>query len=229
MDYPIPITSRLFKGMTREEASQLLSGLGAEVKHYPRGAYVVHEGDPKVHFGVVLDGELTMYETDADGRRSLVGCLRPPNCVALTFAFAGLDRHPATVKAKVDSTLLRIPVARVQAMLGSSCDAIQRRFLGNLTAEICELAWDHRFRTYLLSRRSTRERVLTYLRRKMRDAGSHSFTIPVDRNGMADYLCVDRSALSVVLSRLKDEGIITYVKNRFTVTKPSEGDVYSAK
>lgn len=223
MNFPIPIGSRLFKGMTREEASQLLTDLGADVKNVPRGGFVFHEGDPKVHFAVLLDGELMMYETDPDGRRSLVGCLRPPNCVALIFAFADVDRHPATVKAKEDSTILRIPVARVRALCSSMMDSVQRRFMENLSVEICELAWHHRFHTYLLTRRTTRERVLAYLRRKSRDAGSLSFTIPLDRNGMADYLCVDRSALSVVLSRLADEGVIEYSKNRFCFKMNPDG------
>ena len=71
----------------------------------------------------------------------------------------------------------------------------------------------------ILSRRTTREKVLSYLSTEAARHGSSSFRIPLDRQALADYLAVDRSALSLVLSKLKSEGIIDYDRNAFCLLK----------
>ena len=45
--------------------------------------------------------------------------------------------------------------------------------------------------------------------------GSREFTIPFNRQELADYLCVERSAMSATLGKLREEGILTFRKNFF--------------
>src|SRR5574344_1891332 len=89
MNAPIPIMSKLFRGITRED-----------------GALLFRAGIPKRNFGVLLDGRLEMFEIDSDGRRSIVGYVVPPETFALVFAFAQVERHPASVMATEDSVIL---------------------------------------------------------------------------------------------------------------------------
>ena len=179
---------------------------------------MLREGQPKRNIGVLLDGLLEMYETDADGCRSIVGTVRPQESFALVFAFANVERHPATVVARTDSTILVIPLARVMPQGGMTLDDTHRRFLDNLLREVSETAWTLRSRAFILSRRSTEDRLMTYLRERMHAEGASAFDIPFDRQALADFLCVDRSALSTVIGKLARRGVLKYRKNHFELT-----------
>lgn len=223
MTMTIPILSKLFRGISPEDGARLMNELGASLRRIPKGRYVLREGDLKRNIGILLDGRLEMFETDPDGRRSMVGVVHPPESFALVFAFAAVERHPASVLASDDSTILVIPVDRILPQPGTEIDPVRRRFIRNILAETSEQAWELRSRAFILSRRSTSERLLTYLRQQMRSQGSASFSIPFDRQGLADFLCVDRSALSSVLGRLAKRGLLAYHKNSFVLKGAAGG------
>lgn len=224
MTETIPLLSRLFQGISREDGIALMNRLGADTRRIPAGDIVFRAGTPKRNIGILLDGCLEMYETDADGRRSMVGFVRPPMSFAQVFAFAEVERHPATVAAVEDSRILVIPIANIVPQQATTIDPVHRRFVRNMLADICETAWRLRSRAFILSRRSTTDRLMTYLRQQMRAEGSASFAIPYDRQGLADFLCVDRSALSSVIGRLARRGVLSYHKNHF-VLKGKAGEL----
>lgn len=213
----IPIFSKLFKGISFDDGVALMNRLGATTRKIEAGQPVFRTGCLKRNIGVLIDGELEMFEIDADGRRSMIGVVKPPEGFAQVFAFADVERHPASVFAREDSKILVIPIDRILPAPGSEVDGIYRKFLRNILAEICNTAWGLRSRAFILSRRSTEDRLMTYLRQQMRASGSPSFTIPYNRQGLADFLCVDRSALSALMSRLAKRGIISYHKNAFVL------------
>lgn len=217
----VPVFSKLFRGIDRRDGIALMNEMGASIRKIPAGGVVLRAGTPKRNIGVLLDGCLEMYETDVDGQRSMVGLVHPPESFAQVFAFAAVERHPATVAAVKESTILVIPVDRVLPQPGAPVSQVHSRFLRNMLSDICETAWRLRFRAFMLSRRSTTDRLLAYLRAKMRAEGSNDFRIPFDRQGLADYLCVDRSALSSVLGRLAKRGVLSYCKNHFVLHGPA--------
>lgn len=184
---------------------------------FPKGSVLLREGQPKRNIGVLLDGELEMFETDADGCRSMVGTVHPPNSFALVFSFASVERHPATVVARADSKVLVIPLAHILPRVGESVDRVHLHFIENLLGEISETAWALRARSFILSRRTTADRLMSYLRQRMHAVGSHAFDIPYDRQALADFLCVDRSALSTVIGRLAKKGLLSYRKSHFVL------------
>ena len=213
----IPVLSKLFRGIEREEGIALMNEIGASTRNVPAGSIVLHEGTPKRNLGILLDGCLSMRETDSEGRRSMIGFVHPQASFALVFSFASVERHPATVVAEKDSKILVIPVGKILPTPGSPITDVRRRFVENVMSEICETAWRLRARAFILSQRSTPSRLTTYLRMKMRAEGSRDFTIPFDRQGLADFLCVDRSALSAVFGRLAKKGILSYRKNHIVL------------
>lgn len=213
----IPMFSRLFKGISRDEGVELMNRLGATMRKIPAGSYVFREGTLKRNIGVLLDGELEMFETDADGRRTMVGVVKPQQSFAQVFAFAEVEQHPASVMASEDSLILVIPIANILPKAGEGIDVVWRKFLHNMLTDIGNTAWTLRSRAFILSRHSTEERLMTYLREQMRAAGSPSFKIPLDRQGLADFLSVDRSALSSVISKLAKRGVLKYHKNCFVI------------
>ena len=213
----IPVLSKLFRGIEREEGIALMNEIGASTRNVPAGSIVLHEGTPKRNLGILLDGCLSMRETDSEGRRSMIGFVHPQASFALVFSFASVERHPATVVAEKDSKILVIPVGKILPTPGSPITDVRRRFVENVMSEICETAWRLRARAFILSQRSTPSRLTTYLRMKMRAEGSRDFTIPFDRQGLADFLCVDRSALSAVFGRLAKKGVLSYRKNHIVL------------
>lgn len=213
----VPIFSKLFKGIDFDDGVALMNRLGATTRKIPEGMPVFRTGCLKRNIGVLIDGCLEMFEIDADGRRSMIGVVHPPEGFAQVFAFADVERHPATVVAREDSKILVIPINRILPAPGCEIDAVHRKFVENLMAEICNTAWGLRSRAFILSRRSTEDRLMTYLRQQMRSVGSQSFTIPYNRQALADFLCVDRSALSALMSRLAKRGLISYHKNAFVL------------
>ena len=217
MDTTIPIMSKLFRGISPDEGRVLMDSLGAYTRSYRKGETLIREGQVKRNIGVLLDGCLEMFETDEEGRRSMVGVVRPPESFALVFAFANVQCHPAAVTAREDSRVLVIPLERILPRPGAELGLVHRRFIKNLMGEICETSWGLRSRAFILSRRSTAERLMTYLRECMHAAGKPEFDISYDRQGLADFLCVDRSALSSVISRLAKRGLLSYRKNHFVL------------
>lgn len=213
--------SKLFHGITPAEGRALMERLGGYTRFFRKGETLIQEGQVKRNIGVLLDGLLEMFETDADGRRSMVGFVRPPDSFALVFAFAEVQRHPATVVARADSSVLLIPLDRILPPSGVDIMPAHRRFIKNLLAVTCETSWKLRSRAFILTRRSTADRLMTYLRERMHAEGSPEFDIPYDRQGLADFLCVDRSALSSVIGRLAKKGLLSYHKNHFVLKGPS--------
>lgn len=211
----IPILSKLFRGIDREDGIALMNEMGATMRKIPAGGIVLREGTLKRNIGVLQDGLLEMYETDAEGHRSVVGLVEPQDSFAQVFAFAAVERHPATVAALEDSRILVIPVENILPPPGAPISSVRRRFIRNMLSDICNNAWRLRARAFILSRRSTTARLMTYLREKMRAEGTNDFKIPFDRQELADFLCVDRSALSSVIGRLAKKGVLSYKKNHF--------------
>lgn len=213
----IPMFSRLFKGISRDDGVALMNRLGASTRKIPAGSFVLREGTLKRNIGVLLDGELEMFETDPDGRRTMVGVVKPQQSFAQVFAFAEVEQHPASVMASEDSLILVIPIAKILPQPGESIDAVWRAFIRNMMTDMANTAWTLRSRAFILSRHSTEERLMTFLREQMRAAGSASFKIPYDRQALADFLSVDRSALSSVISKLARRGVLKYHKNHFVI------------
>lgn len=214
----IPIMSKLFRNIAPSDGSMLMARFGATIRNIPKGTPVLREGQLKRNIGILLSGQLEMFETDIDGHRAMVGFVNPPESFALVFAFADVKNHPCSVFATEDSKILVIPIEKIMPRPGEPLDSIHCRFLDNLMREIGNTAWTLRSRTFILSRRSTEEKLMTYLREQSHSAGSKDFRIPFNRQELADFLCVDRSALSALMSRLKDRGLFTYRKNRFQLS-----------
>jgi CRP-like cAMP-binding protein len=73
-----------------------------------------------------------------------------------------------------------------------------------------------------ITKRSTREKLLSYLSAEAKKQGSKSFLIPFDRQQLADYLCVERSAMSSELSKMRSEGLLEYQKSFFTLIQEED-------
>lgn len=214
--YPVLAGSPLFDGISEEELGTVLDCLGAEAAHYQKGEAILSEGDPAERLGVVLGGAVQVFRMDYYGNRSLMGRLSAGDLFAEAFACAGVGAMPVSVVALEETDALLIRADRMLHSCSSAC-AFHQRMIYNLMRILAlkNLACNQKIE--VTSKRSTREKLMTYLMLQAGQAGSSTFNIPFDRQELADYLEVDRSGLSSEIGKLRREGVIASEKNRFTL------------
>lgn len=204
--FPVLAACPLFAGISEEELPVMLSCMGAQVRRVRKRQTVFSEGEPVRALGVVLSGGVHIARDDIFGNRSVIAALAPGQLFAETFACAGISTFPVSVIADSDGALLLLDCARVLT---------HTRLTGNLMRILAGKNLMLRQKLDLLAQRTTRGKLMAYLLGEAKAAGSRRFIIPFDRQGLADYLGVDRSAMSAELSRLRRDGVIDFHKNAF--------------
>jgi CRP-like cAMP-binding protein len=204
---------QLFSGIDHSEREQLLNCLQASTKRYTKGELILAADDlPAV--GVVLHGSVQVIEEDLIGNRTIIGRMEKDDLFGEALACAGISKMPYSVEATSDCIILLIDVRRILASCPTACP-YHARLIENLLTILAQKNITLGAKIRYLSQRSTRRKLLAYLTDQAREAGSRRFEVPFNRQELADYLCVDRSAMSAELSRLKAEGILDYDKNQF--------------
>ncbi|MDR2186352.1 MAG: Crp/Fnr family transcriptional regulator [Treponema sp.] len=214
----LPGDCSLFDGIDPGELCRLLDCLGARKKKYGRDSFVFMQGEEPRYFGVLLSGSLLVIQEDFWGNRNILERINPFGLFGAAFALGGCGRFPVSVTAAEDSGALLIDGGRIAASCSPSCSfhaRLIRNMLGNLAKRNTALVQKLEY----LSRRSTRKKLLAYLSAEALKAKSSTFTIPFKRQDLADYLAVDRSAMSSELGRMQKDGILMFAGNRFTLKR----------
>ncbi len=205
---------QLFLGIEGSERESLLGCLQAVRRRFKKGEMIFSAGDaPSV--GLLQSGAVQVTAEDPMGNRAIIGRMEAGDLFGEAFACAGAARMPFSVEAALDSEVLLIDVKKILITCPTACP-FHSRLIENLMAILARKNIMLGAKIRHLSRRSTREKLLSYLSEQAREAGARSFSIPYNRQELADYLCVDRSAMSAELSKLKAEGFLDYDKNQFT-------------
>lgn len=208
----------LFRNIPAAELGELLTCMGAVRRRYRRGEIVLRRGDRAERLGLVLSGAVHVVKEDFWGNRTIVGLAEPGDVFAESYACLGSEPLEVTVLAVSDTEVLFLEAARAVAGCGRGCDAhsqLSRNLLALLAGR--NLALTRKMGH--MARRTTREKVLSFLSAQAMRSGGSEFDIPLDRQQLADYLAVDRSALSAVLGKLRDEGILSFQKNHFRLLR----------
>ena len=206
----------LFHGLGDRELLSMLDCLGARLRQYSKGDVIFHAGDPATHLGAVLTGQVQVSRTKADGQRVVMGEIRPGGLFAESFACARAESLPVTVTAAADAAVLLIDCGRISAPCSAAC-TFHTRLISNLLQVLAEKNLSLAVKLGHLSGRTIRERLLSYLEEQAARTGRATVTVPFDRQALADYLCVDRSALSRTIGALQREGVLTVRRDRFTL------------
>jgi len=192
----------------------MLQCLGSQEKCFSKGEIVLMAGDPVNYVGILLSGELQIIQEDYLGNRSILTEVHPGHIFGEALACAGVDESPVTVIAKANSHIMCLGVSRIVTTCSSSCQ-FHNQLIENLLKILARKNLLLSNKNQLLSRRTIQDKVLSYLSLQAEKKGSSQFEIPFTRNELADFLCVDRSALSRVLSKLQNDGIIEYQNKNF--------------
>ena len=194
----------LFRGVPAEELPALLARASARTCAFQKGELLLRRGDVTRRLGLVLDGSVHIIREDFWGRRSIVGLAGEGEVFAESYALAGEPLEVSVLAAAPGAALFLEADGLTDARLTANLLHLLARKNLMLTRKMRHMA-----------RRTTRDKLLSYLSAQALAAGSSEFDIPMDRQQLADYLAVDRSAMSAALGKLRDEGVLTFRKNHF--------------
>lgn len=206
----------LFKGVQRDDISGVLKCLEVKIKEYRKGETVFLQGDAVNFFGVVLEGSIQIIRNDYYGNRSIVTTAMPSQLFAETFAFAKASTVPLSAWASGDSTVMFINPEKIIGQCSMAC-TFHSRIISNLIKVMAGKNLAINKKLEIVSKRTTRDKLMTYLFLTSQELGTKSFTVPLNRQELADYLEVDRSGLSAEIGKLKKEGKLFCRRSEFTI------------
>ncbi len=211
---PVLKTSPLFAGLDDADIRAALACLGAKRIARKKKQHLFRSGDRLTSLGVVLSGAVQIYQEDYYGNRNVFGNIGPGGLFGESFACAAIDSVPVSAVASEAGEMLFLDCRRLATPCENAC-GFHARLIRNLMDVLARKNVALTQRLEFTGRRTTREKALAYLFEQARLAGSSRFSIPFDRQELADYLCVERSGLSSELAKLRDEGVIQFHKNEF--------------
>lgn len=206
----------MFDGIAESDLAGMLACLGARIIMVKKGETIFREGEKATSVGIVLSGAVRMEKEDYYGNRSILALMGPAELFGESYACAGISSLPVTIVATEDSECMLIDCRRITVTCANVCE-FHTRVVFNLLKLVASknLAYDQKIE--VTSKRTTRDKLMTYLLGQAKQNGSDSFVIPYDRQELADYLEVDRSGLSAEISKLRKEGIIACEKSSFRI------------
>lgn len=214
LKYELLKTAALFEGIAEKELEALLTCLSAKVTHYDKSETVLMYGADTSQFGIVLAGHVQVINEDYYGNRSIVAIIEQGMLFGEAFAFADVKTLPVSVLATAESDILFINFRKLITTCSEAC-TFHSKIIYNMLHIVAAKNLLLSQKIEFISKRTTREKLLAYLSAEAQKAGSNHFIIPFNRQELADFLSVDRSAMSAELSKLREEGFIQFHKNQF--------------
>lgn len=212
------LATPLFAGIKENELSAMLSCMDANVLVIPKNTPVFLEGDDAGFFGIVLEGSVQIVKDDFYGNRSILTYAEPGELFGEAFACGEVEKMPVSGYAAKDSKILMLSCKKMLTVCSSAC-SFHNRLIKNLLTVVANRNLNLSQKISVMSHKTTKEKLMAYLLEQAKKSGSTEFTIPLDRQALADYLGVERSAMSAELGKLRKAGILDTTGSRFHLLK----------
>jgi len=197
----------LFAGIDRQELESLMHCLGARTVCVRKGEPVFLEGDPAGFVGLVLSGGIQIVRDDFYGSRTVLSVAEQGDYFDEAFACAGVEAMPVSGYALADSEVLWMECRKLLTVCTNAC-----RFHNQLVKNLLQIVAGKNLalnrKIQFMSQKTTQEKLMAYLLDQAKQKGSPEFTIPLERQALADFLGVERSAMSAELSKLRKAGVL---------------------
>ena len=208
--------SPLFAGIRPEDMEGMLGCIGYHIREYQKGEIISFEEENFNHVGVVLSGAVDMLKEDVWGNRTMLVRSYPEDIFGETFACGEDSLSVVTFAAAEDSRVMFLSFCRVMHTCTHAC-VFHQPLIENMVRLIARKNRELMRKVEVVSKKTLREKILSYLSIQAQAQKSTSFEIPLGRVEWAEYLCADRSALTRELAKMKDEGLIDYHRNSFKI------------
>jgi CRP-like cAMP-binding protein len=206
--------TKLFAGVGEEDITAMLSCLGARLCTYKKGEYVLRQGERLDDILLLAEGSLHIQRDDYWGNRSILGHIEVGEIFGEAYVAPESGTLLNDVVALTDCSVFFFDVKRIITTCSSAC-RFHTMVVQNLFFAISERNRGLVQKLGYMSRRTTREKLIAYLSEEAKRQNSAYITIPFNRQQLADYLSVDRSAMSNELSKMRDDGLLEFEKNCF--------------
>lgn len=213
---PVLKRTKMFAGVSEDEIVPMLSCLGARLSEYKKGEYVLRQGEHLSDITVLVEGALHIQKDDYWGNRSILGHVGVGEMFGEAYIAPESGAILNDVVAVEDSVVIFFNVNRIITTCSSAC-RFHAMVVQNMFFAISEKNRKLVQKLGHMSKRTTREKLISYLSEESKRQNASSFSIPFNRQQLADFLSVDRSAMSNELSKMRDEGLIDFNKNSFTL------------
>lgn len=208
--------TQLFARVEQDELTAMLGCLQTKSHTYKKGEYVYRQGDAIDHITVLVDGKLHIQRDDYWGNRSIINIIDIGEMFGEAYVSPQSGPILNDVVAVEDSVIIFFDVRKILTVCSSSC-RFHSMVIQNLFFAISDKNRKLVQKLGHMSKRSTREKLISYLSEEAKKQNNNSITIPFNRQQLADFLSVDRSAMSNELCKMRDDGLLTFDRNRFTL------------
>lgn len=210
------ISSPLFAGIDTADMEGMLGCIGHHVRTYRKGEIIALEEETINYVGVVLEGAVDMVKEDVWGNRTMLLRSYPRDIFGETFACGEDSLSVVSFVAAEDAKVLFLAFCRVMHTCTHACQ-FHQTLIENMVRLIARKNRELMRKIEVVSKKSLREKILSYLSIQAQSQGRRHFEIPLGRGEWAEYLCADRSALTRELAKMKEEGLIDYHRNSFEI------------
>lgn len=214
--FDLLLSTPLFHGIAQQELTSLLGCLQAKVVTAEKGAPVFLEGDEAGFIGLVLEGAVQIVRDDYYGTRSVISYAEPGDLFAEAYACGSTPVMPVSGYAVVQSKIMLFSCRKMLTVCTNAC-GFHNQLVKNLLQVVAERNVILSRKIQFMSQKTTRKKLMAYLSDQAKRSGSPEFTIPFDRQALADYLGVERSAMSAELGKLQKDGILATRGSHFTL------------
>lgn len=202
----------LFENVENNEILELLKCIGIKTKTYKKGSYIIKNGNRTDNLGVILEGSAQITKIDSLNKEIVVENLKTNDIFGHNIVCLGIKKSPVNIIAKTNCEILFLPFEKVITPCNKLCK-YHLQLIKNIMKMISKRNSLLNDKLDIIGQKTTREKILALLENYKTDTGV--FSIPYSREEMAKFLCVDRSAMSRELCKMRDEGILKFNKNNF--------------
>lgn len=213
---PLLKKSKLFYGIKEKEIESMLQCLSARKCSFQKGEIVFQRGEQISNVALLLEGCIHIRKEDYWGNLSILNEISEGEVFGEVYACLENTKMLHNAAAVKNSEILFLDIKRILKTCSSAC-AFHGRLIQNLLAVMASKNKTLAQKLEYMSQRTTREKLLSYLSEQSLKAGNASFDIPFNRQQLADFLSVDRSAMSNELCKMRDEGILEFDRNHFVL------------
>ncbi len=209
----------LFQNISPDEIPVMLKRLHAYTKAYQKEEYIKYAGDPVDFIGIVQSGSIHVLQDDYYGNRNITASISEGSLFGEAFACAGIPILPVDIVAAEDCSITFLNAKAILNTCDNGCK-FHHTLVQNLLGIVAQKNIYLNQKIKYTSRKTTREKLMAYLTDQATKKGSNDFTIPFNRQELADYLGVERSAMSTELGQLVKLGVLQTQRSHFTLLKP---------
>lgn len=206
--------NKIFRNIAFSDFQKMLACLSAREVSYKKQEIILLSGDAINFVGLILSGSVQVIKEDMNGNITIIAELNISELFGEVFACAGIDHSPVTVRAAEDCSILLFNYRKIITTCSKNCH-FHSKLIENMLSIIANKTLMLNKKIELLSKRTTRDKLLCYF--DLQRGVAKKFTLPFNREKLAQYICADRSAMSAELSRMSSDGIIKINRNEIEI------------